>query len=529
MNIFSAKKDNMDIFEAIKRGDDKIVKSKMSQPNFDIAMRDLNGNTLLMIAADKLKLDILEILLRVKGGHDKAILNAKNNEGKTALMIVSSARFELVYGQTNSPDTETIYNIITALIRYGADVNIRDNKGYTTLMYLVDSKLKSCFRILKQAGADVNIESTDGKTALSKSVVNFDNGQNLETLIDTYKDTIDIDKKNQMGQTAFMMGVIGLIKLDTTNTININTLRSKGANINIKDNNGATSLMHASKSTKPYLVKFLINADANANIQDNYNNTALMYCALGGNVQIADILIPETYLYIRNDLGQTAMDIASIKNNAGVVAAIKNTLNYKGDKDDKIISDFSDYCNIKELDDLISEGFISKIDNGVGKEHFFINIPNKGGNTPLLSASLNQYCKVTFMDKIIKMGANINAKNNNEDNAMHLACLRSNKDVVRFLLVQGIDYNAINKQGKTPRDILQKRSNEQINEQIIKDIDKWSIISDVSPEVMASYRKLDIVGINALFDEHKGGKKSTKSKRKKVKKTKKYRKRTKRR
>jgi ankyrin repeat protein len=112
---------------------------------------------------------------------------------------------------------------------------------------------------------------------------------------------------------------------------------------------------------------------------------------------------------------------------------------------------------------------------------------------------------------------------------MHLACLRSNKDVVRFLLVQGIDYNAINKQGKTPRDILQKRSNEQINEQIIKDIDKWSIISDVSPEVMASYRKLDMAGINALFDEHKGGKKSTKSKRKKVKKTKKYRKRTKRR
>ena len=46
---------------------------------------------------------------------------------------------------------------------------------------------------------------------------------------------------------------------------------------------------------------------------------------------------------------------------------------------------------------------------------------------------------------------------------------------------------------------------------------------------MASYRKLDMVGINALFDEHKGGKKSTKSKRKKVKKTKKYRKRTKRR
>ena len=56
-----------------------------------------------------------------------------------------------------------------------ADVNIRDNKGYTTLMYLVDSKLKSCFRILKQAGADVNIESTDGKTALSISSIPTEN------------------------------------------------------------------------------------------------------------------------------------------------------------------------------------------------------------------------------------------------------------------------------------------------------------------------------------------------------------------
>ena len=59
------------------------------------------------------------------------------------------------------------YDLAKKLIRKGANVNLRDNKGETALMFAVRyEKTEEIMESLIEAGADVNLKNYDGKTAI---------------------------------------------------------------------------------------------------------------------------------------------------------------------------------------------------------------------------------------------------------------------------------------------------------------------------------------------------------------------------
>lgn len=90
--------------------------------------------------------EILQVLLWAK-----ADVNARDNDGQTALMMIS---------------TDTTAEMVWDLINAGAKINLRDNSGDTALMSAAEVDNVEALNVLLDAGAKVNETNNDGETAL---------------------------------------------------------------------------------------------------------------------------------------------------------------------------------------------------------------------------------------------------------------------------------------------------------------------------------------------------------------------------
>ncbi len=182
----------------------------------DINARDVDGETALIAASydfsgdsesSRERAEVLRHLLKYK-----ANINARNNEGKSALMLA-----------THSMGSERIYN---TLLKANADVNIQDNKGMTVLMY----------------NAQLGYRPDDPE----------ETAENLVLLL-KYKAKIDI--KDNTGKTALMHaakeGYAGGVKV----------LLANGADPHVKDNQGNTALSYALFHKHKNTAEILMNAD----------------------------------------------------------------------------------------------------------------------------------------------------------------------------------------------------------------------------------------------------------------------------
>jgi hypothetical protein len=76
-----------------------------------------------------------------------ADVNAKDNDGWTALMIAAEKGHS---------------EIVQLLLEKGADVNAKDNDGVTALMFAAANGHTEIVQLLLEKGADVNAETNDG-------------------------------------------------------------------------------------------------------------------------------------------------------------------------------------------------------------------------------------------------------------------------------------------------------------------------------------------------------------------------------
>lgn len=116
----------------------------------DVKLRTKDGLTVLHAAAGQ------NIPWLIKPLIDRgAEVNARNDRGETPLMFAT--------GATDSVDKP---QIAQALIDNGADVNIADREGNTALMFAAQERLASSIRTLLQAHAQSATRNKKGQTAL---------------------------------------------------------------------------------------------------------------------------------------------------------------------------------------------------------------------------------------------------------------------------------------------------------------------------------------------------------------------------
>ena len=137
------------VSEALRCSTAAEMRAVIEQRNISVkGALDDDGETLLMKAA-KRRVNPELITELVKMGAD---VNARDEDGETALMKAVDKRAPL--------------GVVRALLSAGADVNAREEDGETALIIAVDEGAsEDVIRALLDAGADVKIRDEDGRTA----------------------------------------------------------------------------------------------------------------------------------------------------------------------------------------------------------------------------------------------------------------------------------------------------------------------------------------------------------------------------
>ncbi len=184
-------------------------------------------------------------------------------------------------------------DIIKVLLSMGADINYKDDRERTALIWAVCVAQKETVELLLDMGADVNIKDEYGRTCLMYVAQTGNcSVETMKTMIDM---GADINARGSNGMTGLMLaakeGQVEAVKL----------LLDKGADINEKSNFGRTSLIWAAKiemkefpnKIKAYteIVKILLAMGADVNAEDTFTNTALAYAEESDNTgEIASLL-----------------------------------------------------------------------------------------------------------------------------------------------------------------------------------------------------------------------------------------------
>jgi ankyrin repeat protein len=160
---------------------------------------------------------------------------------------------------------------VAAAIEGGADVNARDYKGRTPLMWTVyfSSEDHDIIPLILKGGADVNARDEEGKTAL---ILASDSGDPQKAFI-LLKNGALVNERDNEGWTALMNAAAF-----NANPEIVSVLLEGGADINAADNEGWTALMRAADRNKnPEVMLILLRNKADANIRNKDGKRAIDY------------------------------------------------------------------------------------------------------------------------------------------------------------------------------------------------------------------------------------------------------------
>lgn len=195
-------------------------------------------------------------------------------------------------------------------------------------------------------------------------------------------------------------------------------LNTPGINVNVKDQEGNTLLIWATKKRNMDIVSLLLEkGGVNLDVQtkDSFNTTPLLHATLSGNINLVNLLLEK----LGNKLDVNA------KNNAGLsplMYALKS--------------------NKKEIALLLIEK---------GGDQLNINAKDTEGNSPIHLAVINEDLKIiTLLLEKWNAKIDVNSPNNSGNTPLHMAVFFGNKEIVTLLLEKGADVNAKNNDNETP-------------------------------------------------------------------------------
>ncbi|MBP3835871.1 MAG: ankyrin repeat domain-containing protein, partial [Pyramidobacter sp.] len=192
---------------------------------------------------------------------------------------------------------------VKAAIAAGADVNAKNNEGFTPLVMAVsDNGAPEVVKALIDAGANVNANDNEGDTPLTAAAACSKQPQVVEILIAA---GANVNAKNLSGETPLWYAAFTNPEPEI-----VKTLVAAGANVNEKDEKSRTPLTVAVlKYPNPEVVKTLIAAGADVNAKDHKGITPLMVAVLVRS----DAAVPNMLLDAGADIsvaaeGATALD-----------------------------------------------------------------------------------------------------------------------------------------------------------------------------------------------------------------------------
>ncbi|XP_046649305.1 ankyrin-3-like [Daphnia pulicaria] len=391
---------------------------------------------------------------------------------------------------TNALHLASFYAKTTDLIEFiretgKFDINGTDNNGWTPLHYAItgyNAAINARHLIGKRADPTI-ASNNEGLTPFHTAAI-FIREPHILDLFLANDDKFNINHPDQSGITPLHMAI------KQSNTATAEFLLSKGANPNIADENGFTPLHVAAKYAKDMdIVNLLLNhIDMNVNYLDNQGNNALHYAMdnehglakeianlLRGKMAaksegsrpnepkkiatlVPDSIEEDSYIETIRFLMENGQDISALtwgeyEGNALHVASLK--------------------AKTTEFIDVVRE--TGKFDiNGVDSDgntplHYAIlgsnatsaryllekradpTISDNNGITPFhLAAAFSRKTDILGLFLANNKQFDIDHRNQSGMTALHMAIRHSNKVTAEFLLTNGANPNAADRNGLTP-------------------------------------------------------------------------------
>ena len=273
-------------------------------------------------------------------------------------------------------------NVAKLLVKYGADVNTKDDKGNTLLHIVTD---KETVEELLAKGAHVNITNNAGETP-SKIIADKllydteDTEDKWEILQLLLQEKADTKTKDWQGQTLLAKAIEG------DNFKLAGLLIKHDADVNTTNDTGETPLKIVvdkliddtnNKEDEFKILQLLLEKKANTEVKDKDNNTLLMKATKHNNFKLAELLIKyDAHVNAINDAGETPLKIVV----------------------DELIYDTKNKEDEWKILQLLLE---KKADTEVKDKH---------NNTLLMKAT--KHNNFTLAELLIKHDADVNATNN---------------------------------------------------------------------------------------------------------------------
>jgi uncharacterized protein len=342
----------------------------------------------------------------------------------------------------STPDGETVLmsaarsgsvESVRMLLDRGADVNARERyKGQTALMWAAAERHAPIVKLLLERGADWKIRGFDRDTKPPKLSA-----------------ASAISPIPRGGFTALMF---------TAREGDLESARimlDAGVDINHGDVDHVTPLVTAIMNKQYTLAKFLIDRGADVNIVDAGGRTALY-----------------AMIDIRNE-DWTAMPNRTTDDPLPTMEVVKAIVEHGAKLDVPLTRPLTVRSGMDFGDTTLGDGATPLMRAARAGDHevsrlLLANGANpmlttKGGNTALMFAAGIGYrdknTRGSERDALetvkVMMAAGLDLKQVNAigENALHGAALRGADTIVQFLIDQGLDVNALSKQGYTPLDV----------------------------------------------------------------------------
>ena len=291
---------------------------------------------------------------------------------------------------------------IVQLLDSGADLNFVDDNGKSALFWACSLGHDDLIAIQLDRGADVNIPDRYGVTAL-----------------------MEASREGRDGAINLLLKKRTIVKLDYANL---------------------GSILKAAKSATTQDKTAVPAGSIDIDARDRKGNTALHHAAAAGRVRTIEILFQYgANTQIKNSAGFGIIEIAH-KNGKPEVVKFIESWNKSGDLFSRIVQTMAD-ANIEEFNNLISSTQAA-------------NLQDYSGLSLLMkAASLD---KAIIIEKLVKSGALIDARDSLGNTSLHYAARANTKNAVTALLKLGADSDIKNNQGLLPYDLLPEKADENI-------------------------------------------------------------------
>lgn len=253
-------------------------------------------------------------------------------------------------------------------------------------------------------------------------------------------------------------------------TIHTTITEFTNTDLNSKDINGYTLLMHAARDGNKKIVDTLIHAKADLNMQNDIGGglTALMLAIDNGHEEIAQALVAaQADLHIQDFRRRTAL-MHAIGGPASMIALLakdRASLNLRNDEGNTALMFAVKEQNLEALEELLNAQANPNITDNKNtrplmwalehdqREIAFtllrgkaeIDVRNKNGYPPLHLAAENG--DLAIVQELIRFGADINARTNEEFTALACAVKKNYEGIVQALLAEHADVNLLDCDG----------------------------------------------------------------------------------